>query len=95
MSRYEDEIPTRPDIRNPRTDSDHNVGVLMVEVIRLTRRIETLESLAFYKEIKRQSDRPGPTLSEVGTLAKKTIQWAILVIAGIVSALKELGYLKP
>jgi hypothetical protein len=95
--RFEDEIPTRPGVKHPHSDLDYSVGLLLSEAVNLKKRIEVLEALAIGKktQAKRESDRPGPSVSEMASLAKSTIKWAILIIAGIVSALKELGFLKP
>ncbi len=95
--RFEDEIPTKPGIKHPHSDLDHSVGLLLAEAVNLRKRVEVLEAVALGKSTKtrRDSDRPGPSVGEMATLAKNTIKWGILIIAGIVSALKELGFLKP
>lgn len=94
--RFEDDIPTKPGVKHPHSDIDHSVGILLAEAVNFRKRLEVLESLAIGKATKtRESERPGPSVAEMATLAKKTIQWGILVIAGILSALKELGFLKP
>jgi ribosomal protein L14 len=93
---HEDEIPTRPGIRSAHTDIHNTLGLVMAEVINLRKRIEVLESLEIRSKIK--SERPsgtGTDFASMAIVAKKAIQWGILVIAGIISALKELGYLKP
>lgn len=91
----EDEIPTSPGGRiHP--DLHHTLGLAMAEVINLRKRLEILEALALSTKTRtRQSDRPGPDMASLAILAKKTIQWAILILAGLISALKELGYLNP
>lgn len=91
MSRryYEDEIPTRPS-GGIHTDPDTMLGRCLVEIVNLRKRVEALESLAFSKET--ASDRP--SAREYLPLVKKTITAAVLGIAGILSALRELGYLK-
>lgn len=92
--RFEDEIPTSPGL-NPHPDFDTVLGRIMLEVIQLRKRVEALEAVAPGQKVKRISDRPGPDLREVATLAKKTIQWTVFIIAAAVSAAKELGFLKP
>lgn len=94
MSRWsEDEIPTNPGGR-AHPDINNTVGLLMAEVINLRKRLEVLESLELSQKTRpKHSERPGPDMAAMATVAKKTIQWSILVIAAIISALKELGYI--
>lgn len=95
MKRYdEDEIPTRPDVRNPHSDIHGTVGLLMAESQNHRKRIEVLERLAL--RTKGALDSVPPTAQDryIKVIAT-TIKWAILVIAGLISALRELGYLAP
>lgn len=94
-SRYEDEIPTNP---GHRTHSDlyDTVGTLMYEVINIRKRVEVLEALALSQKTgSRHSDGPRTHLAEVAIIAKKAVFWGVIVTAGVISALRELGFLNP
>lgn len=89
---YEDEIPTGRG-RKSRADSDHTLGQLMVESLNHRRRIEVLEALVLSEKGKSNSISPNSKRRYL-EVARKTFLYAILTIAGLISALKELGFLK-
>lgn len=98
----EDERPTNPGGRRSksRSDSDFDLGGLMVEAIHLRQRLEILEARVEVLEAapKNLSLAPGSSLPPAGkqrlyALVRKTVTTAIIIIAAAFSALKELGYL--
>ena len=94
MKRYdEDEIPTRPDARNPHSDIHGTVGLLMAESQNHRKRIEVLEALALRSKGALDSVPPA-AIARYLKVTTTAFKWAILVIAGLISALKELGFLE-
>lgn len=83
----EDEIPTHRGRRQD-THPDTMLGRLMRESVDHNTRIEALESVVF-REAKPST---WPTVGKYLPLIKKTVTAAVLVIAGVLSALKELGF---
>lgn len=89
----EDELPTSRG-RKARADSDHTLGQLMVESLNHRRRLEVLEALVFSK--KGEGDSLPPTSKHrYFQLARKAFLYTLLTLAGLISAIKELGFLKP
>lgn len=99
----DDELPTQ---RNPkpskRTDSDYTVGQLMVESLNHRHRIEVLEERLEILESEKKNTSLAPT-SSVSTppgrqrlfaLVRKTVTTTVVIIAALISALKELGFFK-
>jgi hypothetical protein len=101
---YTDDEPTTSRGKNPRrSDSDHTVGQLMVESLNHRRRIEVLEERLEVLESEKKNtslapystDAPPSRRQRLFTLVRKTVTTTALIIAAILSALKELGYLNP
>ena len=104
--RSNDDIPTKRFGRNPfdepSKDSDihHTVGQLMVESLNHRRRIEVLEARLSELETAPKVTSISPTGSVPPTerqrilaLVRKTVTTTALIIAAVISTLKELGYL--
>jgi hypothetical protein len=92
MSRYyEDEIPTRRSSASQHSDLHHSVGQLMAESLNHRHRLETLETALLHKET---AGSVPPSGKELLVLARKTLTTTLIILAALVSALKELGFLK-
>jgi|WetSurMetagenome_2_1015567.scaffolds.fasta_scaffold473371_2 hypothetical protein len=101
---YQDDEP--PTQRNPkpskRTDADYTVGQLMVESLNHRRRIEVLEERLEILESEKKntsiaphgSDSSPPGRQRLFALVRKTVTTTVVIIAALISALKELGFLK-
>jgi hypothetical protein len=90
------------------TDSDHTLGQLMVESLNHRRRIEVLETRLDVQDARiriletktknslspQSGSVPPGRGSQLFILARKTFVTTAVIIAAIISALKELGYLK-
>lgn len=99
----DDEPPTQ---RNPkstrRTDADYTVGQLMVESLNHRHRIEVLEERIEILESEKKntslaphgSDSSPPGRQRLFSLVRKTVTTTVVIIAALISALKELGFLK-
>ena len=92
-NKKQDEVPTNPTGKLPsHSDLDHTVGQLMVESLNHRHRIEILESLAKRTQVPPGS-LPPPGNNRILPLIRKTVATTVVIIAAIISALKELGYL--
>lgn len=101
-----DELPTNPGGKSSgsgggsRTNNDYLVGQLMVENIHHRRRIEVLESRLQVLETapKNYSLAPRSSLPPAGkqrlfAIVRRTVTVAVIGIAAVISALRELGFL--
>lgn len=95
----EDERPTSRNNRSP-TDMDHTVGQLMAESLNHRRRIEVLEKRLQVMETSptfsvppEGGSTPPSGRSRLFALIRKTVVTTAVIIAAIISALKELGFL--
>lgn len=92
-NRTRDDTPTNPFGKStPHSDLDHTVGQLMVESLNHRHRIEILESLAKRTQVPPGS-LPPPGNNRILPLIRRTITTTVFIIAAVISALKELGYL--
>jgi hypothetical protein len=99
-----DDIPTSRLGKGPRSkhsDTDYTVGQLMVESLNHRHRIQVLEERLSELETSAGIPTAGQTGSvppserqRLFALVRKTVTTTALVIAALISALKELGYLK-
>lgn len=88
-----DEIPTRRTNKNPHSDLDHTVGQLMVESINHRHRLEALEAMAESKGLAPGSIPPLSKRARLFSIARQTFTTTAIIIAALLSALKELGFL--
>lgn len=100
MTRYEDhERPTKPNNGKPPSDRDHTLGQLMVECLNHRHRIETLEArVAIVETAQKEPKTPSampPGNRSLLQLVKQTLVSTSLILAAIISTLKELGLLEP
>lgn len=94
MDRYtEDESPTKTRSRDPRSDLHHTVGQLMVESINQRKRLETLEALVENAGLVPGSIPPKSNRARLFHVARTTFTTTAIIIAALLSALKELGFL--
>lgn len=91
-SYYEDEIPTRPHGRSY-SDPDTLLGRCMAEIVSLRKRVEILEDLVQGRAPSEYKTDP-PSGRNYRDIIKKTVTYAVFGIAGVLSALRELGILK-
>lgn len=100
-----DDIPTSRIGKNPHTgdhsDIHYTVGQLMVENLNHRRRIEVLEARLSELETSAKVVSISPTGSvppsqrqRIFALVRKTVTTTALIIAALISALKELGYFR-
>jgi hypothetical protein len=87
----QDERPTRPTIRNPDTDLHNLVGQLMVENVNHLKRIEILEAVA--ERVQVQNGSIPPPRHSILPHIRRVITTTALIVAAVISALKELGLL--
>lgn len=99
----DDEIPTRRGAGRPKhSDSDHTLGQLMVESLNHRHRIEVLEERLEVLESAKANTSLAPNSTNSSppgrqrlfALIRKTITITVVSIAAVISALKELGFLK-
>jgi len=101
-----DDIPTGRIGKNPHSsdsnsDIHYTVGQLMVENLNHRRRIEVLEARVSELETSPKVISISPTGSvpptqrqRIFALVRKTVTTTAIIIAALISALRELGYLK-
>jgi hypothetical protein len=100
MTRFDEhERITKPNNGKPPTDNDHMLGQLMVESLNHRRRIEVLE-LRLYNAETALKDKAITASIPPGNrsllhLAKQTLISVTVVLAALISALKQLGFLEP
>jgi hypothetical protein len=98
----EDERPTSRGNPRPHSNIDHTVGQLMVESLNHRRRIEVLEARLENMEASTSNQSSSPPSASIGpssrqrifALVRKTVTTTAIIIAALLSALKELGFLK-
>lgn len=95
----EDERPTSRNNR-PRSDSDHTLGQLMVESLNHRRRIEVIEARLDVLETASKDStssvsgsQPPGRRAALFAFIRKTVITTAVIVAAIISALKELGFL--
>lgn len=94
MVRYtEDESPTQTRSRSPHSDLHRTVGQLMAESLNHRKRLETLEALVENAGLVPGSVPPKSKRARLFHVARTTFTTTAIIIAALLSALKELGYL--
>jgi hypothetical protein len=88
----EDERPTSRGGKCPPSDIDHTVGSLMVESLNHRKRIEMLEEVVERAGLTPGSLPPSGKHS-IFVLIRKTVTTTTLIIAAVLAALRELGFL--
>ncbi len=89
----EDERPTSRGGKRPPSDVDRTVGQLLVESLHHRKRLETLEALVENAGLTPDSLPPIGRRRSLPELIRKTVTTTVLIIAAVLSALRELGFL--